>query len=623
MPKILDSMDLQSKKANFKRDSFKTLSDMINYPEYSMPENHRVTCDETPGIVYLFNSNFEVDPNLGKYRKIIDVNNPIINNNSDGKIKLQSTSVDTKYLEEIIDNKTITIDVDNQLLIAKKIDGQEITITELNYLKGLDENLMDKLASFLSGGTKTYPNTFLTYADLEAFDFTTLNDGKTYLMYIAEDETKDNNPTVYLCDKTTNNTDKKPNYAGLAQAKQRDFTTSPIDLEKEVTNKLLKANLPNDIVYNDNLTDYMQEKDFVGDTATKAVLKADTITGYTKQKVKNTFDNEHSHNNQKDILDKLGKDENNNLTFNNIKVDTRLEFKEWNPLTNYEQNNYAVNNNKLYICLENHVSENDFNIDLENGKWKLFIGSDEETNFEDWQPDKLYEIDKLVVYQKVLYKCITEHISNSFKNDKDNWKIYIGGDNNSGSSNIERSDINGNIVVDGEEVKVYDDTNVMKKEDYDSEINKGNVKSADVADKIALLENNSEPNVYYGHNSEGITGLYPFPIGTQDESKLITKEYLNVTEGWEKIITESLIPLNDKVMISVLKTVSNPTDIDVTIKDFNLENEITINHSDKVSIKDNQISIQNEFVGDNLTNSDGLLETDLSSYTQINRCEVK
>ena len=38
---------------------------------------------------------------------------------------------------------------------------------------------------------------------------------------------------------------------------------------------------------------------------------------------------------------------------------------------------------------------------------------------------------------------------------------------------------------------------------------------------------------------------------------------------------------------------------DETIKEFNLENEITINHTDKVSIKNNQISIQNEFVGDN------------------------
>lgn len=382
MPKILDSMDLQSKKENFKRDSFKTITEMISYPEYSMPDNHRVTCDETPGIVYLFNSNFEVDPNLGKYRKIIDINNPITG--TDEKVKLQSTSVDAKYLEDIIDNNTITIDVDNQLLIAKKIDGQEITITELNYLKGLDENLMDKLASFLSGGTKTYPNTFLTYADLEAFDFTTLNDGKTYLMYIAEDETKDNNPTVYLCDKTTNNTDKKPNYAGLTQAKQRDFTTSPIDLEKEVMNKLLKVNLPNDIVYNDNLIDYMQEKDFVGDTATKAVLKADTITGYTKQQAKDVFDNNHKHDNKIDILDNLGQTSDNKLTFNGKEVClNKNPIIPWIPLTEYKIDDLIVYDKKIYKCLEKHTSSNEFKTDLENNKWILFVGSDEGINFED------------------------------------------------------------------------------------------------------------------------------------------------------------------------------------------------------------------------------------------------
>lgn len=124
MPKILDSMDLQSKKANFKRDSFKTLSDMINYPEYSMPENHRVTCDETPGIVYLFNSKFEVDPNLGKYRKIIDINNSINSWMPLTKYKTNDLVIYNKKTYKCIINHTSSTafedDIDNWILVVKE-----------------------------------------------------------------------------------------------------------------------------------------------------------------------------------------------------------------------------------------------------------------------------------------------------------------------------------------------------------------------------------------------------------------------------------------------------------------------------------------------------------------------
>lgn len=195
--------------------------------------------------------------------------------------------------------------------------------------------------------------------------------------------------------------------------------------------------------------------------------------------------------------------------------------------------------------------------------------------------------------------------------------------NGGGTTSVEKSDINGNLVINGKETTIYDDSNIMKKEDYVSENNNSNVKVADIAEKIKALADNSDPNVYYGHNGEGIEGAYPFPIGVKDESKIITKEFTNVTEGWEKVIAESLVPLNDKVIISVLKTINNPTNVDITAKEFNIENEININHTDNVYIKDNEISIKNEFTDESILNSDGLMETDLSSYTQIKKCEVR
>ena len=161
----------------------------------------------------------------------------------------------------------------------------------------------------------------------------------------------------------------------------------------------------------------------------------------------------------------------------------------------------------------------------------------------------------------------------------------------------------------------------LDKDTYASTVNEGYVKFADVAENLHGLENNSDPNVYYGHNSVGETGIYPLPIGLPDESKIQKYEFLNITPSWEKDI-ESLYDLNDKVIISVKKLVSESTDIDITISNFNTENEILINHTENVLIENDGISIKKEYKEIPVLNGDGFYEIDLSSYSIINECEV-
>ena len=68
---IGDNFNYQGKQANFKRDTFNTLSDMKSYPETSIDEGHISFCIET-GKRYKYSSKNTSDSTLGKWRLIVD-----------------------------------------------------------------------------------------------------------------------------------------------------------------------------------------------------------------------------------------------------------------------------------------------------------------------------------------------------------------------------------------------------------------------------------------------------------------------------------------------------------------------------------------------------------------------
>ena len=159
---------------------------------------------------------------------------------TDEKVKMD-TSTDAKYLGELLDN--ITIANENGELKVKKLDGQEVTITEINYLKGLTMNVMDLVNMFSNGGVKIINTPVATYAELLTLDKSSFIEGISYLVYVLADENHDNAKTTYLVDKDS----ETPTYFGFADS-QRDFTTNPIDLAAEITGKLGIANMDSDAI---------------------------------------------------------------------------------------------------------------------------------------------------------------------------------------------------------------------------------------------------------------------------------------------------------------------------------------------------------------------------------------
>lgn len=161
---------------------------------------------------------------------------------TDELVKMDSTT-DAKHLSELIDKSTIVND--NGVLKVKQLDGQQVTIAEINHLKGLTMNVMDLVNMFANGGVKIINTPVATYADLLTYDKTGLIDGISYLVYVLADETHDNAKTTYLIDKTSST----PTYFGNADS-QRNFTTDPINLANEVTGKLGVSNIDVDALWN-------------------------------------------------------------------------------------------------------------------------------------------------------------------------------------------------------------------------------------------------------------------------------------------------------------------------------------------------------------------------------------
>ena len=161
------------------------------------------------------------------------------NKSTDEFVKMDSTT-DAHYLADLIDKQTVVNE--NGVLKVKMLDGQDVTIAEINHLKGLTMNVMDLVNSFANGGVKVLNTPVATYADLVALDRSTFIDDISYIVYVLADENHSGAKTTYLCDKTTQT------YFGNADS-QRNFTTDPIDLANEVTGKLPTNNIDVDALW--------------------------------------------------------------------------------------------------------------------------------------------------------------------------------------------------------------------------------------------------------------------------------------------------------------------------------------------------------------------------------------
>ena len=177
------------------------------------------------------------------------------------------STTDAKHLSELIDKSTIVND--GGTLKVKKLDGQQVTITEINYLKGLTMNVMDLVNAFSNGGVKVLNTPVNTHADLSTLDRSTFLDGISYIVYVLADETHSGAKTTYLCNKTSET------FFGNADS-QRNFTTNPINLANEVTGKLDASNIDVDelwklLTINDTYKTRTTKDEVIGTHGAKAL----------------------------------------------------------------------------------------------------------------------------------------------------------------------------------------------------------------------------------------------------------------------------------------------------------------------------------------------------------------
>ena len=284
-----DNFLYRGKKPLDSRDSFDTILAMTTFAESSIDEGHISYVKETDKY-YKFNSTNDVDTTLGKWREY----NGGGGSSTDEKVKLDATSTDAKYLNELIDNSTIEVDATNNCLVVKKIDGQTATVAEINFLTGVTSNIQAQIDNL--GKSMTMYGVFGTKADLLASVSPTPVDGNTAIVIADEDNNNKQMTYIYIASNSA--------WTQVAESSVavRDFTTEPIDLATETTGTLHKSKIDIEIA---RLADVLDKTTYKG-TGDGIVKQADKLTGLTATiaALNQAVTDSHTHSN-KAVLDKI------------------------------------------------------------------------------------------------------------------------------------------------------------------------------------------------------------------------------------------------------------------------------------------------------------------------------
>jgi hypothetical protein len=187
---------------------------------------------------------------------------------SDGKVKLSSTSTDSHYLDQLIDG--ITLVVENEKIIAKTLDGLNVTIAELNFVKGVTSSIQDQINA-LSKPMTMY-GVYNTHADLlTASATTTPTDGSTAIIIADENNSGKQWTYIYI--------DSLSSWKPVSESNVvlRDFTTNPIDLTKEVTGVLPLTNIDTtNLTLKTDLEDYLKSDNLIAGSGITLTLDSST-----------------------------------------------------------------------------------------------------------------------------------------------------------------------------------------------------------------------------------------------------------------------------------------------------------------------------------------------------------
>lgn len=404
------------------RDSFETISEMVEFPESSIDDGH-ISYNKETDKHYKFNSSNDVDTTLGKWREYISSSSA-----TDEKVKMDNTT-NAKYLSELIDK--VTIQVENESLVVKTIDGLTVTTTELNTLKGMTENVKSMFSSISTGGM-AFKGTKNTKADLDSI--TSPSNGDMYIVITDESSDNKTDTVTYVY----SDIDTSWLKIGLTNVVVRDFATNPIDLSSEVTGKLpIEKVETGTLATKDDLKNYYSKDDIDGNSfaskndLTKYYTKTDmntellsyakstdltthandtvlhitsaertkwnsykefsgdyadlrnkpdipTVSNDLTDALKQSYDDavtkSHEHNNKADVLDKLSTS-NGKLLFNGKEISSssaqvisdNIFTDDWKATTSYKIDDVVKYKYKDYKCTTAHTSTDTF----DDTKWEF------------------------------------------------------------------------------------------------------------------------------------------------------------------------------------------------------------------------------------------------------------
>ncbi|HDK7195089.1 TPA: hypothetical protein PTV74_003399 [Clostridium botulinum] len=286
-----------------------------NTTEINSVKERNIQQDSTISINTSNISTLKMD-NAQNKSDISELKTEIINK-KDELVKLNSSDT-SDYLENKIDNNSIQIK--NNKLIAKSLNGLEVTVAELNMLKGIKDNIQ-KMIDLTQKGMQ-FRGFVNTYEEL-----TQIPDAEAgYTAIVRMDEKSENKKMFYIYDGSR----WQPTYEVSADNMSRDFTIEPLNLMAETKGILPENQIDINIARKDDIKNKL-DKVVSANQDNIAILNSDgslkdggnKLSNYAKvnhthQELENKMalkEDLHNHIN-KDTLNKLTTSEDGKLLFN-------------------------------------------------------------------------------------------------------------------------------------------------------------------------------------------------------------------------------------------------------------------------------------------------------------------
>lgn len=244
-----------------------------------------------------------------------------ITNKKDELVKLNSSDT-ADYLENKIDNNSIQIK--NNKLIAKSLDGLEVTVAELNMLKGIKDNIQ-KMMDLTQKGMQ-FRGFVNTYEEL-----TQIPDAEAgYTAIVRMDEKSESKKMFYIYDGAK----WQPTYEVSADNMGRDFIVQPLNLMVETKGILPETQIDENIARKIDIKNKL-DKVISANQDNIAILNSDGSLKDSNDKLSDYAKTNHIH---KELEDKMALKED---LHNHINKDTL------NKLTTSEEGKLLFNGNLI------------------------------------------------------------------------------------------------------------------------------------------------------------------------------------------------------------------------------------------------------------------------------------